>query len=162
MQTLWAPWRMEFLEGEKPTECVFCVAPKQNSKAWLVVHKQSTAFVILNKYPYNNGHLMIVPNRHVANLEDLPEKEWDDLMRLTRKTSDIVKTCYRPDGLNIGMNVGTAAGAGIKDHVHVHIVPRWNGDTNFMPVLAETKAMPEHLQKSFEKLHPYFEDLGNI
>lgn len=161
---LWAPWRMEFLTDPKsagtPGGCVFCslLAEKEDRKN-LILHRSEQAFVILNKFPYNNGHLMIVPNRHLADYAALTDGELTEMNRLSKHVVRSLTESYAPQGFNLGMNLGAAAGAGIRDHLHLHVVPRWVGDTNFMPVLAETKAMPQHLLASYDQLHGYFEKL---
>lgn len=160
MDRIWAPWRLAFVEGadDKPKGCIFCLFPaERRDRERLVLGRSEHAFAILNKYPYNNGHLMVVPRRHVADPADLDEAEWDDLQRLLRTSVAILKQAYGPDALNLGMNLGRAAGAGIADHLHWHAVPRWSGDTNFMPVLAETRVIPEHLDATWEKLRPLFD-----
>lgn len=154
MNQLWAPWRMEYLKDHKPTtDCIFCkFVSEQNDKQNLIAHRGTHCFVILNKFPYNNGHVMVVPNEHVPQFDELSEtvlKEMNELIKISSKALD---QCYKPQGYNLGMNIGEASGAGVKDHLHMHIVPRWNGDTNFMPVLAETKTMPQHISASYEKI----------
>ncbi len=150
---------MEYIQGEKDDRCIFCTASEKDSKKSLLLFKGSVSIVMLNKYPYNNGHIMIAPARHVARLEDVTPEEGFDIFRLVRHASTVLNTLLKTDGLNIGMNVGKAAGAGIDDHLHMHVVPRWSGDANFMPVIGDVKVMPEHLGATFEKLKPYFEHL---
>lgn len=160
---LWAPWRMEYLSDNKDKRdagCVFCKLPEEkNDRDNLIVHRGEKAFVILNKYPYNNGHVMIVPSRHLSDYAELSNEELLQMGDLTRHTVNALKSAYRCEGFNIGMNLGTAGGAGIKDHLHLHVVPRWIGDTNFMPVLADTKSMPQHLLSSYDNIHEYFRRL---
>lgn len=153
-QVLWAPWRMEFLTGPKPGGCVFCDLPAENGRDRdnLILHRGTKAFVILNKYPYNNGHLMIVPNRHTADFLSITAEESAEIHALSQKAMQALGAAYRPDGFNVGMNLGVAAGAGVKDHLHLHIVPRWIGDNNFMPSIGEVKAMPQHLLASYDVL----------
>lgn len=157
---LWAPWRMEYLSdkrAEKAHCCLFCgLMGEDNDRVNLIAHRAKSAFVILNRYPYNNGHLMIVPNRHTAEYSSLTNEEVLEMGNLTRRTVSALKDIYQCEGFNIGLNLGLAAGAGVKDHLHQHVVPRWVGDTNFMPVLADTKSMPEHLLTSFDRIHDYF------
>ncbi|MCZ6864790.1 MAG: HIT domain-containing protein [Candidatus Dadabacteria bacterium] len=152
MKTLWAPWRIEYITGGKKEGCIFCDKPKEgNDKKNLILYKGETSFIIMNRYPYSNGHLLAVPYRHINNMSELDHKERLELMNLTTKCIEILKV-MNPDGFNIGMNLGTAGGAGIDDHLHFHIVPRWNGDTNFMPLIADVKVMPEYLEDTYETL----------
>lgn len=157
MNRLWAPWRMDYISGEKDEGCIFCKAPELPPEDSLLLFSGSVSLVMLNKYPYNNGHLMIAPTRHVAAVEDLTPEESIDLFRLLRHSTTVLKNSMNTDGLNVGMNLGKAAGAGVEAHLHMHVVPRWNGDVNFMPVVAETKVMPEHLAETLEKLKPLFD-----
>lgn len=161
MERLWAPWRLAFIEsGDKPEGCIFCVFPTEDrDRERLILGHTKHSFVILNKYPYNNGHLMVIPRQHVSDLSQLDEERFDDLQRLLRTSASVIREVYGPDALNIGMNLGRAAGAGIADHLHWHIVPRWAGDVNFMPVLAETRVIPEHLDQSWLKLRPAFDSV---
>lgn len=153
METIWAPWRVGYILGEdkpaqpaKPAGCIFCEKPHAgDDRAHLIVAKSVFCFVILNLYPYNNGHLMVVPYRHVAQLEELEDSEAAELMLVARRTAAVLKNQLNCEGLNVGMNVGAVAGAGIDAHLHLHLVPRWAGDTNFMPVLAHTKVIPQAL-----------------
>lgn len=157
MRHLWAPWRMEYIKGEKEEKCIFCKAPSQKQGEGLVLFSGALSLVMLNKYPYSSGHLMIAPVRHVAKLEEVTPEESIDMFRLARHATAVLTKAMKPEGFNVGMNIGKAAGAGIEDHIHLHIVPRWSGDYNFMPVLADTKVMPEHLSETFLKLRPMFE-----
>ena len=161
MEALWAPWRMDFIKGERPEGCIFCRFPAESGEECdrrnLLLGRTHHAFAILNRYPYNSGHLMVIPRRHTATLGGLEEAEFIDLHRLLRLSVDLVQEAYRPQGLNVGMNMGSAAGAGIADHLHYHVVPRWGGDTNFMPVLAETKVMVEHLSQAWERMRFLFD-----
>ncbi len=154
MERLWAPWRMEYIRNADKVEgCIFCLFPaEQEDEARLILLRGKYAFIILNAYPYSNGHLMITPYRHTANLDDLSDEEMLELMRLTRRAVNLLKKAFRPDGFNIGVNMGRVAGAGIADHVHIHVVPRWNGDTNFMPVLGDVRVMPESLEAVYRQL----------
>lgn len=157
VQVLWAPWRMSYIEGEKPNECIFCSSTDEETlRPALILGVSSHARVMLNKYPYNNGHLLIAPHRHTAQLTDLPENEFADLTTLLRRAVEVVNLVFRPQGVNIGMNLGVCAGAGIADHLHWHIVPRWVGDTNFMPVVGSVRVMPQHLLDSYDRLRSYF------
>ncbi|NPV07280.1 MAG: HIT domain-containing protein [Anaerolineae bacterium] len=153
MDRLWTPWRMPYLTADKPSGCIFCQALAEGlDSSNLVVHRAERAFVMLNRYPYNNGHAMVVPNRHVGSLELLQEAELLSIMQLVNLTLAGLRNLASPDGFNIGVNLGKAAGAGIEAHVHVHVVPRWQGDTNFMPILAHTRVIPESLTDTRSRL----------
>jgi ATP adenylyltransferase len=145
--------------GER-SDCIFCSA-SEPERADLVVARGRVSYVILNLYPYNNGHLMVVPNRHAPNLATLSADEQAELMRLTRHAEIALTEAYAPQGINVGINLGKAAGAGVLDHLHVHLVPRWNGDTNFMTAIADARVLPEDLATSAQKLRPIFERLAN-
>ena len=154
---LWAPWRMEYIAGEKPEECIFCGrAAAGDDPANLIVRRGERCFVILNAFPYTNGHVMIAPYEHLASLEDLDEAIAAELMALTRESLRAVREAYGPDGFNVGINQGAAAGAGVEDHVHQHVVPRWGGDTNFMPVVGDTRVLPQSLEESYDQLREAF------
>ena len=158
MKVLWAPWRMTYIAGDREQGCLLCSKLKgRDDRGNLILYRSSQSFVILNRFPYTSGHLMVAPNRHVASLDELNEGEMVGLMALLKQSALILKSALKPDGFNVGMNIGRVAGAGIEDHIHFHIVPRWNGDTNFMPVLFETKVMPEYLEKTYEKLISFVE-----
>jgi ATP adenylyltransferase len=159
MKYLWAPWRMDYILREKKKGCFFCnkLKEKKNKKN-LILYQGEYGFVVMNKYPYTNGHLMVVPNRHCLNLEQLDNKELRELFDLLKASTQVLKANLHPHGFNIGMNIGKVGGAG-EDHLHLHIVPRWAGDTNFMPVIGETKIVPEYLEKTYQKLHSTFKDL---
>lgn len=153
MERLYAPWRMAYIEQPQKalseTGCVFCdAAASTNDVASLIVHRGESAFVILNKFPYNNGHLMVVPYQHTAALTDLADAATLELLTLAKAAQAALGQAMHPEGYNLGMNLGGAAGAGIADHLHLHVVPRWNGDTNFMPVLTDVKVMPDTLEHS--------------
>ena len=159
MERLWAPWRMAYIDtpqandDDTPPGCIFCDKPARNDDpANWIVHRGQTGFVILNAYPYNNGHLMVVPHRHLARLADLTAEENAEMMELAALLTRVLDDVMHPDGYNVGMNQGRVAGAGIADHLHLHVVPRWNGDTNFMPVLADVKVMPETLDQVYHKI----------
>jgi len=159
---MWAPWRMEYILGDKQGACIFCdfaSAPPSAYREKLVLLVQAHALVCLNRYPFGAGHLLVAPRRHVSNLGDLPESEYDATMRLVREVTTRVKSATGADGINVGFNLGKAAGAGIAEHLHAHVVPRWNGDVNFMPALAEVRVMPEHLDATWLRLAPLFADL---
>jgi ATP adenylyltransferase len=156
MEYLWAPWRMEYILGKKKRGCVFCRRLKEKkSKEHLILFQGETAFVIMNKYPYTNGHLMVVPKRHCLNLEQLENSELKELFDLLKASVRVLKSRFHPHGFNIGMNIGKTGGAG-EEHLHLHIVPRWAGDTNFMPVLGKTRIISEYLEETYEKLHSAF------
>jgi ATP adenylyltransferase len=166
MKQLWAPWRLESIKTDPAKEhggCIFCLFPEaqgaEADREHLILARSAHSFVILNRYPYNNGHLMVVPRRHTAEFTALPEGELADLHRLLQGSVAVVNEVYQPAGLNIGMNVGKAAGAGIADHLQYHLVPRWMGDTNFVPLIAETKVLVEHLMASYDRLKPRFDQL---
>ena len=153
MEKLWAPWRMAYIGVAAPPGCIFCVKPVegQDEQNW-ILQRGERAFIILNAYPYNNGHLMVAPFRHTADLETLLPEEQSEIFQLTQLCVRLLRITYQPDGYNIGMNLGKTAGAGVADHLHMHIVPRWNGDTNFMPVIADTKVLPDSLDNTYQKL----------
>jgi ATP adenylyltransferase len=158
VERLWSPWRLKYVSGTGvPCACVFCEACAHEGADSLVLYRGRTAFVILNLFPYNSGHLMIVPNRHIATLAAATHDERCEMMDLTRVAEQALTEVYAPQGLNVGMNLGRAAGAGIVDHMHIHVVPRWNGDTNFMTVTGEVRVLPEGLVQSAERLRPVFE-----
>jgi ATP adenylyltransferase len=163
VQHLWAPWRLEFIKGPRPSGCFFCEAaaadPAQDAEH-LVLARTKLSLAILNRYPYNNGHLMVAPRAHLANLEDLPETTANDVIALTQRSLRVMREVLSPQGFNLGINAGKIAGAGVADHVHQHVVPRWDGDTNFMPVVGDTKVLSEHLAKSFESLHAGFQRIS--
>jgi len=155
MEKIYAPWRMEFIRGEKPAGCIFCRESRRSDD--LVLFEGNTAFVMANRYPYISGHLMIIPFRHISQLEDLLSEEKLEIFNLQEMAIRVLKKAMSPDGFNIGINLGKAAGAGIDDHIHVHIVPRWSGDANFMSVVGEVRVIPEDIHKTCEILLPYFE-----
>ena len=157
---MWAPWRMRYVgapDEERPAGCVFCDLPAQDDdKATYILHRGRLAFVIMNLYPYNNGHVMIVPYAHEARLPALASEIVNEMMELTQVTQQVVQDAMRPQGFNLGMNQGCAAGAGIEEHLHLHVVPRWVGDTNFMPAIGDTRVMPQHLDETYELLRAGF------
>lgn len=160
MKPLWAPWRMEYILGEdKPQGCIFCPWPEEDLQARLVLFSGRYSRIMMNRYPYINGHLLVSPLRHLPTLEGLTPEELLDLMVKIRESLRILKEVMRPDGFNVGLNLGVVAGAGVEAHLHFHIVPRWQGDTNFMPVFAEVRVIPEHFQATYQKLLPHFQDL---
>ena len=158
MKRLWAPWRMEYITEEPRPGCLFCrvIEHPDDKDAKLVVWRPPGAVVMLNKFPYNAGHAMVAPVAHKGGLEDLDDAETADLMRALRRTITVLRATLKPEGFNVGANIGRVAGAGMPDHVHIHVVPRWNGDTNFMPVLGEVKVVNEHLTQTAAKLREAF------
>jgi ATP adenylyltransferase len=158
MERLWAPWRMTYINEEPRPGCLFCrvLNDPSDPDAELVVWRPDRALVMLNKFPYNPGHVMVAPAAHKPGLEDLDAADGTALMSALSRTIVVLRHELKPEGFNIGANVGRVAGAGIPDHVHLHVVPRWNGDTNFMPVLSEVKVINEHLQATAEKLRKAF------
>ena len=174
MDHLWSPWRLEYVTGTKPTGCVFCLRADAPASAPataepvpapshdpLVVFQGRTAYIILNLYPYNNGHLLVVPYRHEPTLAGLTADEMQEIGLLTQHAETVLRGAYRLEGINVGVNLGRTAGAGIVEHVHVHIVPRWHGDTNFMTVVGQTRVLPEELYATAERLRPLFERLAH-
>ena len=160
MKVLWAPWRMEYILGEDRREgCIFCPEPGENLAAGLVLFSGRLSRVMMNKYPYINGHLLVSPLKHVPGLEDLTHSELLDLQLKVRQAIGILKKVMRPDGFNVGLNLGLVAGAGIEAHLHYNIVPRWQGDTNYIPVFAELRVIPEHFRQTYERLAPHFQAL---
>ena len=156
MKRLWTPWRMRYITAKKSNSCIFCRAFKsRKDKDHYVLFRSNKAFVIMNIYPYSNGHLMVAPKRHVGTLDKLTDNEMLELVRLTKMCTGIIGKTLGPEGLNVGMNIGRVAGAGVPGHVHIHVVPRWTGDTNFMPVLGKIKIIPEALGSTYEKLRKY-------
>ncbi|HSR36462.1 MAG TPA: HIT domain-containing protein [Desulfurivibrionaceae bacterium] len=162
MKTLWAPWRMEYIAGTAGRDrgCIFCAAPDQpHAKTHLLLHRDQAATVFMNRFPYANGHLLVAPARHAADLTDLTPEEQAACLRLVTASVTILRRHLNPDGCNIGLNLGPVAGAGIAAHLHWHIVPRWEGDHNFMTVLAEVRTIPEHIDATFDRLLPDFQAL---
>ncbi len=158
MENLWAPWRMEYILGKREHYCIFCPDGDGHSdEERLILHRGSLSMVMMNKYPYNNGHLLIAPWRHIARLDELTEDEMLDLMRWLQRSTRIIKRVMNPKGFNIGLNLGAAAGAGVEEHIHFHVVPRWDGDTNFMTVFADVRSIPEHLHQTYFKLLNHFQ-----
>ena len=161
MNITWAPWRMEYIEAGPQSVCMFCQKFSENrDQENHILYRSDLGFILLNLYPYNNGHLMVAPVRHVGDITRLNKNENMVLMDLVQKGVSVLNKAFKPDGFNIGLNLGAVAGAGITDHLHIHIVPRWQGDTNFMPVLSETKVMPQYLHKTYEILLPLFKETG--
>jgi ATP adenylyltransferase len=163
MERLWAPWRMEYIDSAREGEggCIFCDLPAEgDDERNYILTRSDKAFVILNKFPYNSGHLMIAPFRHVGEVELLEDEEALDLYHLLQHSLKALKEAMKPDGFNIGMNLGLVAGAGIPDHLHWHVVPRWNGDTNFMPVVSKTKVLPSTLLATAQDLRNHLKRDG--
>lgn len=159
MKHLWSPWRMEYIEnGNKMEGCVFCLIQElQDGEESLIAFRGKLSFVVLNRYPYTSGHLMVVPYPHVSTLEEVDPDTRSEMMELTAACMVVLRKLYNPHGFNMGANIGEAAGAGIKDHVHIHIVPRWAGDTNFMSTVGEARVLPESLEKTYERVKKGFE-----
>lgn len=158
---MWAPWRMSYVTEDRGDrrECVFCAAvTAENDADPYILRRGRTAYVIMNRYPYNNGHLMVVPYRHVPRITDLDTETITEMMVLTQTAQNVLDAAMHPHGVNLGMNQGSAAGAGIEEHLHLHIVPRWVGDTNFMPVVGDTRVMPQHLDETYELLREGFSE----
>ena len=161
MERLWTPWRLAYVSGGGESNgCVFCNALTDDEAAPLIVFRGATCFVILNLFPYNNAHLMVVPNRHVATLATATSEELTELMMLARTAEAAISEAYAPHGMNLGINLGKPAGAGVPGHLHMHVVPRWSGDTNFMTVIGEMRVLPEELGASAARLRPIFERLA--
>ena len=161
MDRLWSPWRLEYVtSADRQPGCIFCEAPRPPEPDSLIVFEGRSCYVILNLYPYNNGHLMVVPLRHVATLAALTSEEMQEIGVLTQRAETALTEAYNPHGINVGINLGKPAGAGVLDHLHVHLVPRWNGDTNFMTVIGNMRVLPEDLGASAARLRPIFERLN--
>jgi ATP adenylyltransferase len=157
MDYIWAPWRIRYIEQAEAKGCFLCDKPKENKDAAnYILHRGRYNFVILNSFPYNPGHLMVAPYRHLDSPEKLSEEELHEHYEMVRQSLAVLKEVFKPAGFNVGMNLGRVAGAGIADHIHTHIVPRWSGDTNFMPVMADVRVLPEALAESYEKLKGRF------
>jgi ATP adenylyltransferase len=158
---IWAPWRLAYVKDaskDSPDECIFCTKPAaDDDEANLIVHRGARCFVLLNLFPYTNGHLMVAPYEHVATLPEVDAATVAEMMSLTQRAMLILEERYEPHGYNVGFNQGRVAGAGVEHHIHMHVVPRWGGDTNFMPVLADTRVMPQTLEQTYEALRDAFE-----
>jgi len=160
MNILWAPWRIKYILGKKEQECIFCPYNRKGTdEENLILFKGRYSMVMMNKYPYNNGHLLVSPLTHTPDLEGLSVDELKDLIIKVKESIRILKEVMKPDGFNVGLNLSQVAGAGMADHVHFHIVPRWNGDTSYMTVLGEVRVIPEDLKSTYKRLKPYFDDL---
>ena len=157
MKQLWAPWRIEFITQPKPSECILCLKPRENrDKENFILYRSRHCFVMMNIYPYNNGHLLISPYPHANTLEKMDGKVLADIMAVLKRSVKAVKQALSPEGINIGLNLGKVAGAGIENHLHLHVVPRWSGDTSFMAVMADVRVIPEHLKATYGKLRVFF------
>lgn len=158
MDYLWTPWRYAYVAGaRKPAGCIFCEAPKQPDAEAGIIYRASLCFVILNAFPYTSGHVMIVPYQHVDELQKLDSAAAREMMDIARRMEGVLRQVYRPDGINLGMNIGQAAGAGVADHIHMHLLPRWSADTNFMTTVAETRVLPEALETTYQRLREKLE-----
>ena len=157
MEQIWAPWRIKYIQMAQIEGCILCDKPKENNDALnYILYRGDKNFVIMNSYPYNPGHLMIAPYRHIANLEELTDEELHEHFDIVSRSIKLLKQVFKPDGFNLGINMGKVAGAGINDHIHTHIVPRWQGDTNFMPVLSDVRVLPQALAETYQKLKGKF------
>ena len=162
MENLWAPWRIEYILGKKAPGCIFCDKPRENRDTEnLILYRGRCNYVIMNAFPYNNGHMMVVPYRHTATLAGWSSEEQKELMEVADMAVGLLHRIMRPDGFNLGINMGQVAGAGIADHIHLHVVPRWSGDTNFMPVLADARVIPEYLNATYMKLKQGLKEMMN-
>jgi ATP adenylyltransferase len=167
MDQLWAPWRMKYIQDidKKDEGCIFCTKPAAataEDRSNLILHRGASVFVLMNLYPYNNGHLMVIPYQHTSDMLALPAETAAELWSGICLCKEVLTAAFHPEGFNIGMNIGRVAGAGIDQHVHMHIVPRWNGDTNFMPVIGKTKVLSQGIEDTYDQLKPYFRSLtGN-
>jgi ATP adenylyltransferase len=157
MDHLWTPWRYQYVQSAPASECIFCQKSAQNDDEQnYIVHRGASAFVLLNLFPYNTGHLMVAPYAHVATLEEAEEATLAEMMRLTRRAETHLRAIYRPRGFNVGLNIGECAGAGVAGHLHIHVLPRWPGDTSFMTTVGETRIVPEDLATTYRKLSQAF------
>jgi ATP adenylyltransferase len=159
MKVLWAPWRMGYILAENKADgCIFCPgADRSADQERLILRVGPRTMVVMNRFPYNNGHLLVAPVKHVSGLERLNQDETLELLLMVRKSIEILKQVMKPDGFNVGLNLGHVAGAGMENHMHFHIVPRWKGDTNFMTVIEDVRVIPEHIKATYEKLVPLFQ-----
>ena len=157
MKTMWAPWRMEYILGDKENGCIFCKALSEQDN--LTLYKGKSTLVVMNKFPYINGHLLVSPIKHISTLDQLSKSEMGNLLKTVEQSVGILKKAMTPDGFNVGLNLGKVAGAGVEEHLHFHIVPRWFGDTNALTVFADVRVIPEHLMTTYNNLKPYFDRL---
>jgi ATP adenylyltransferase len=158
-ERLWAPWRIRYITGEKADECIFCTKPALDDESALIVRRGDRCFVMLNAFPYTSGHVMVAPYEHAADLAALDEATALELVTLTQESIRAIRVAYSPEGFNVGANLGSVAGAGVADHLHFHVVPRWMGDTNFMSVIGEVRVLPETLDQTQRKLKEAFASL---
>ena len=159
MERLWAPWRLEYILGDDNDRCIFCLEEsREEDEVRLVLKRSEFAYVIMNRFPYSNGHLMVAPYRHLSRHSELSDNEVMDIHRLMVCCEEVLADCCSAQGFNVGWNVGEAAGAGIADHLHLHVVPRWQGDTNFMPIFADVRVIPQHLEQTYRQLKRAFDD----
>jgi ATP adenylyltransferase len=158
MDYIWSPWRYRYVAGEEPSSgCIFCQkSASERDEENLVLHRGVNSFVLLNLFPYTSGHLMIAPYRHVARINEADEATWSEIAMFTRKAEHALQAVYKPEGINLGMNLGRSAGAGIADHIHMHVLPRWHADANFISVVGETRVLPEALADTYRRLKPLF------
>lgn len=157
MEHLWAPWRMQYIRVEKPRECFLCEEPtEENDEHNYILYRGKWNFVVMNNFPYNPGHLLVAPYRHEGNLDKLQKRELHEHADLVSKCITVLKKTFHPAGFNVGINIGNIAGAGVADHIHTHVVPRWQGDTNFMPVIGEARVIPEAVMETYRKLKKEF------
>lgn len=159
MDYLWTPWRYAYVTGvERSTTCIFCEAPKQTDEQARIVHRGAYCYIILNTYPYTNGHVMVVPYVHLDELQKLPVEAANEMMALTQRMESVLRALYQPDGLNLGMNIGKSAGAGVAGHIHMHVLPRWVADANFASVIGETRVLPEALETTWSRIREELEN----
>jgi ATP adenylyltransferase len=157
MDYLWTPWRYAYVSGAEPaTACIFCELPKKTDQEARIVHRGTHCYVVLNTYPYTNGHVMVVPYAHLDELQKLPVEAAQEMMALTQRMEGVLRSLYHPDGLNLGMNIGKAAGAGVAGHIHMHVLPRWIADANFASVIGETRVLPESLEVTWTRIRGAF------
>jgi ATP adenylyltransferase len=161
MKILWAPWRIEYVTaGNEKGGCIFCPgADRSRDEERLILHVGDRSIVLMNRFPYINGHLLVAPVRHVSALDALTDEEKLELITMVEKSVGILEEAMGPGGFNVGLNMGRIAGAGVEEHIHFHVVPRWSGDTNYMTVIGEVRVIPEHIQATYKKLLPFFKDL---
>ena len=158
MKTMWAPWRMEYILSEKEDVCIFCQGLAKNN--YLTLLRGEVIMVMMNKFPYINGHLLVAPVRHISGLDELSKSEKGELLSMVDRSIQILKHVMKPDGFNVGLNLGKVAGAGVEEHLHFHVVPRWFGDTNALTVFADVRTIPEHIIATYENLKPHFDNLN--